>query len=207
MKNQLLPKVQAFVKGLELSTIPADRQEILKNLSKYLQQSLERKAEVFLNFICTHNSRRSQLCQVWASTAAYYFGLDQFKAFSGGTEATAFHPNAIRALENTGFQISKTDKDSNPVYTIQYAKKADPLSCFSKVYHDPSNGVPFVAVMTCSDAEANCPFIPKAEARFPVKYEDPKKADGTEKEAQTYAERSRQIATEMFYLFSLIKIS
>lgn len=88
---------------------------------------------------------------------------------------------------------------------MHYAEVADPLKCFSKVHDHPSNEVPFIAVMTCSDAETNCPFIPEAEARFAVKYEDPKKSDGTPLQASVYAERSRQIASEMMFLFSQIK--
>ncbi|MEX2594069.1 MAG: protein-tyrosine-phosphatase [Anditalea sp.] len=207
MKNQLLPEVQAFVEGLELSIIPKERQEILQKLSTYIQDKLEKKEEVHLNFICTHNSRRSQLCQVWAYTAAFYHGLDQFTAFSGGTEATAFHPNAVRALKNAGFRISKYEKERNPVYSIACSVEADPLACFSKLYHDPANVAPFAAVMTCSEADINCPFIPEAETRFSITYEDPKIADGTPQEEQIYAERNRQIASEMFYLFSQIKLS
>lgn len=204
--NTLFPEVQAFVNGLGLSTIPAARASLLQKLGGHIQRKLDTNDEVVLNFICTHNSRRSQLCQVWADTAAFYFGINKIRAFSGGTEATAFHPNAIRVLKSIGFHISVKAKEKNPVYLILCSKQADPLSCFSKLYNDPLNSTaPFIAVTTCSDAEANCPFIPAAEARFSIKYEDPKKADGTSLEAQAYAERNRQIATEMVYLVSKIK--
>ena len=205
MINRLLPEVQAFVEGLELSSIPSERKEILSNLAAFIQAKMDKKENINLNFICTHNSRRSQLSQVWAQTAAYYFGVENLQTFSGGTEATAFHPNAVQALTSSGLDIAKEDKADNPVYTVHYSKHTDPLRCFSKVYDDPSNAAPFIAVMTCSDAETNCPFIPNAEARFPVKYEDPKKSDGTLLQESVYAERSRQIATEMFYLFSQLK--
>ena len=205
MKNKLLPEIQNFVNKLELSKIPAERKELLQNLSRYIKKKMKTGGDVRLNFICTHNSRRSQLSQVWAQTAAFYYGINEVKAFSGGTETTAFHPNAIRTLEAIGFSIAKKEKESNPVYFILCSPDADPLPCFSKLYNDPINCLaPFAAVMTCSNAETNCPYIPEAEARFSVKYEDPKVADGTPQEEQTYAERNRQIATEMFYLFSLI---
>lgn len=204
--NKLLPEVQAFAERFELHLIPTERREQLQKLTRYVQQKQEKGEAVNLNFICTHNSRRSQLCQVWAQTAAFYFGIDRLHAFSGGTEATAFHPNAIRALEATGFRISGEEKEINPIYLIRYSLEAASLSCFSKLYNDPLNAsAPFAAAMTCSDAEANCPFIPDAEVRFPIKYDDPKKADGTPEEEQTYMERNKQIATEMFYAFSKIK--
>lgn len=205
MKSKLLPEINNFVNGLDLSGIPAERQELLQDLSTYIKKKLQTGGDANFNFICTHNSRRSQLAQIWAQTAAFYHGIDRFKAFSGGTETTAFHPNAVRALEATGFRIAKKEKESNPVYFILCSSEAEPLPCFSKLYNDPINCLaPFAAVMTCSNAETNCPYIPEAEARFSVKYEDPKKADGTPQEEQTYAARSRQIATEMFYVFSLI---
>ena len=205
MTDRLIPEVQAFVEGLELSTIPREQQEILSNLAAFIQTKMDKKKKINLNFICTHNSRRSQLCQVWAQVAAYSYGIENLQTFSGGTEATAFHPHAVQTLANSGFNITQEDKADNPVYSVHYAPGADPLRCFSKVYDDPSNAAPFVAVMTCSDAETNCPFIPEAEARFSVKYQDPKKSDGTPLQESVYAERSRQIATEMMYLFSEVK--
>ena len=59
--------------------------------------------------------------------------------------------------------------------------------------------------MTCSDADENCPFIPGTEMRIPVRYEDPKEFDGTPEESLRYDERSRQIASEMFFVFSQVK--
>src|SRR5690606_30691567 len=113
--------------------VPQQRQEILANLAAYIQTKSDKKEKINLNFICTHNSRRSQLCQVWAQVAAYYFGIGNLETFSGGTEATAFHPNAVKALASSGLDISKEDKADNPVYTVRHAQGADPLRCFSKV--------------------------------------------------------------------------
>ena len=206
MANKLIPEVQAFVEGLELPSIPQQRQEILVDLAAFVQSKLDKAEKINLNFICTHNSRRSQLCQVWAQVAAYYFGVENLQTFSGGTEATAFHPHAVQALVGSGLDITKEDKADNPVYTVHYTPSADPLRCFSKVYDDPSNASPFIAIMTCSDADTNCPVIPEAEARFAVKYEDPKKSDGTPPQEAVYAERSRQIASEMVFLFSKINL-
>ena len=58
--------------------------------------------------------------------------------------------------------------------------------------------------MTCSQADGGCPFIAGAEKRIPITFEDPKNSDNTPEQAQVYAERSLQIATEMFYVFSKI---
>jgi hypothetical protein len=59
--------------------------------------------------------------------------------------------------------------------------------------------------MTCSEADKNCPVVRGAAVRVALPYEDPKVADGTPAEAARYDERSRQIATEMFYLFSEVR--
>ena len=58
--------------------------------------------------------------------------------------------------------------------------------------------------MTCSDADENCPFIPGAEMRLPLTYEDPKEADDKPEERAVYDERVRQIGREIFYAMQLI---
>ena len=55
--------------------------------------------------------------------------------------------------------------------------------------------------MTCNNADEGCPLVIGAEARFPIKYDDPKAFDGTELQTQKYAERSLEIASEMFWVF------
>ena len=166
---------------------------------------LHESEQANLIFICTHNSRRSHFGQVWAHFAASTNGLaDKITTFSGGTEATAFHPNAIAALSRAGFKI-ETEEGKNPVSHLIFSDDKPATTCFSKVYDDPSNPQSdFIAVMTCSDADENCPYIPGATQRFTVTYEDPKISDGTPLESATYDERSLQIGTEMWYVMTLI---
>lgn len=181
-----------------------DRREILQPLIDYIQTKVNRGHEAHLNFICTHNSRRSQLSQIWASTAADYFGIPA-RCHSGGVEITAFNERAVASLRRSGFRITSTGND-NPHYSVFHSENGPPILAFSKLYDDPENsGYAFAAVMTCSDADENCPFIPGAEIRIPVRYEDPKEFDGTPEEALRYDERSLQIASEMFYVFSQIE--
>lgn len=202
----LLPKIQSFVEHLDFSDIPKERKKVLETIIIFLQNKREKKTPINLNFICTHNSRRSQLCQIWAQTAAHYYDIDNMKAFSGGTAVTAFHPNAIHALERSGFRIKEEIAKENPVTTVLFSSEVQPLSCYSKLYQDAiSKSEKFIAILTCTDAEAACPFIPEAEARLSLKYEDPKKADGTAAEEQAYTARNHQIATEMCYIFSNIR--
>jgi arsenate reductase len=202
-KVTLLPALETWVGQLDTGSIPAERLSVLDLLVAYVREKISRGEDVNLNFICTHNSRRSQLAQVWAKVAAVYHGI-RIKTFSGGTEATAFNERAVASLRRSGFDVQASGT-GNPVYTVLFSGDCQSLKCFSKRFDDPSNQVPhFAAVMTCSDADENCPFIPGAEQRIPLRYEDPKAFDDTPEESAGYDARSRQIATEMFYVFSRI---
>ena len=159
-----------------------------------------------INFICTHNSRRSHLSQVWAQVASAHFNIPKVHCYSGGTEETALFPKVAETLINQGFSIFKIAGSNNPVYAIKYSDNALPVIGFSKKYDSPFNPVSaFAAIMTCSQADGGCPFIAGAEKRIPITFEDPKISDGTPEQEQVYAERSLQIATEMCYVFSMIK--
>ena len=186
-------------------SISTGRREILSNLAHYIQQKKEQQMPIKLVYICTHNSRRSHFGQIWSAVAATYFGVSNVETFSGGTEATAFHPNAIQALRTMGFEIVQEDQSSNPKYTVRFGEQKS-MSCFSKVYNDSVNpSHAFAAIMTCSDAEENCPFILGIELRIGTTYDDPKASDGTPQEAAAYLERSTQIALETLFVFSLIQ--
>ena len=158
-----------------------------------------------LTFICTHNSRRSHLSQLWAATAAAWYGVDHVKTYSGGTEATAFNPRAVASIKRSGFQVETPDEEKNPHYSVKFAESAPAQECFSKKFADPFNPQKdFAAVMTCSQADKSCPLVRGAELRVSLPFVDPKEADGTPEEAATYDARSKQIGTEMFYLFALV---
>ena len=188
----------------EFNSISPQRKELLAKISRYITEKLQRNKEVNLVYICTHNSRRSHFGQIAAALAANYYQLPNVKTFSGGTEATAFHPNAIEALVGLGFRIEKQTEEANPLYRVFFGEE-EFTTCFSKVYNhsaNPTNN--FAAIMTCSDAEENCPFIPGVELRIGTTYEDPKVSDNTSKQKQVYTERFKQIATETLYAFSLV---
>lgn len=182
------------------SVIPSERRKLLDEIAVAIRQEQQQKKTARLTFICTHNSRRSHFGQVWTAVAAHFFGMQNIETFSGGTEATAFNPRAVAALERVGFRIENPGGE-NPHYRLYFAEDAEPLLCFSKKYDDPANPQEdFIALMTCSEADENCPFIPGATHRFSLTYRDPKEADGTSEEAQRYDERCRQMAVEMLYL-------
>lgn len=186
-------------------TVSDARKEILQSLIDYLQNKVDQREEVRLNFICTHNSRRSHLSQIWAQTMAFQFGIQNVYCYSGGTEVTAMFPKVAETLTNQGFQIQKLSQEQNPVYSVKFDENQHPIVCFSKVYFNEFNPKSnFGAIITCNNADEGCPMVFGSEARFPIKYDDPKAFDGTDLMDEKYAERSLQIASEMFYVFSQI---
>jgi arsenate reductase (thioredoxin) len=202
MMNQSL---SAYIESLSSETIPDNRKKKLEELASYIKDKHHKSKPAKLIFICTHNSRRSHFCQIWAHTAAEYFKVENLLCYSGGTEATAFHPHAVAAINRAGFTVSKSGAN-NPLYHVFYEEYSPPINVFSKKYeHEDNPQENFVAIMTCTDADENCPFIAGAELRIFLPYEDPKVSDGTGNEDTVYDERCRQIATEMCYLVSLAK--
>ncbi len=187
-------------------SVSEERKKVLNPLVIYIQSKVGNQEEIRLNFICTHNSRRSHLSQIWAQTMAFQFGIKNVFCYSGGTEATAMFPKVGETLINQGFQIQKLSKEQNPFYAVKFDENQHPIVCFSKAYFDDFNPkTNFGAIMTCNNADEGCPMVFGAEARFPIKYDDPKAFDGTDSMNEKYEERSLQIASEMFYVFSQIK--
>ena len=190
------------IENLAKSEVPEERKVILDELVTYIKSKKNSGKTVRLNFICTHNSRRSHLSQIWAQTMAFHFGVRDVLCYSGGTEATAMFPKVAETLSKQGFQIIQLSESSNPVYAVKFDENEAPLICFSKKYDDdfnPSSG--FGAIMTCSSADEGCPVVFGADKRFPIRYEDPKAFDGTNLMDAKYAERSLEIASEMYYVF------
>jgi arsenate reductase len=205
-KTILFPEIENLITSLQFETISEERKITLQPLIDFIQIKSNKNQEIRLNLICTHNSRRSHLSQVWAQTAAAYFKINNVFCYSGGTEATAMFPMAAQTLAKQGFQIKTIAEGNNPVYAIKYAENAHPVIGFSKTYdHSFNPESEFAAILTCSSADQGCPFIAGAEIRIPITYEDPKAFDNTPQQVKKYEERSIQIATELFYVFSQIK--
>lgn len=208
-RTELHPTLARYVGDVleGLDDIAPERRKQLKKLALFIETKRASGEPAKLTFICTHNSRRSHLSQLWAAVAAAYHGIDGVHTFSGGTEATAFNPRAVAALERAGFEIETAPgtEGDNPHYRVSFAKDQPELEAFSKKYMDAPNPTEdFAAIMTCSEADKNCPVVQGAVLRVPLPYVDPKEADDTPEEAATYDARARQIAAEMFYLFSQV---
>ena len=202
--HDLYPALRAYLdqRAREFDQIPADRKAELAGVGGYVRQKVGAGLPAKLTFICTHNSRRSHLSQIWAQVAAAYFGIKGVETYSGGTEATAFNPRAVTALKACGLQIdAENPTASNPIYRVRFSEVVPPLECFSKVFDQPPNPTSgYCAVMTCSHADEACPFVTGCDLRVAIRYEDPKAADDTPEESARYAERSAQICREMLYM-------
>lgn len=191
----------------EFNAISPERKKLLQQISDYIITKRKGNRPVNLIYICTHNSRRSHFGQVWAKVASEYYNIKEVNTFSGGTEATAFNSNAINALKRIGFAIKPINIEKNTHYHVIYDDQQKPIESFSKVYDDPANPQKeFAAIMTCGEAEENCPFIPGVELRIGTTYDDPKAFDNTPQQDAKYNERCRQIALETLYVFSKVKI-
>lgn len=188
------------------ATISDSRYELLMSIADKIVEEYQDRSRLNLNFICTHNSRRSQMGQVWAFYASEYFGLENTFAYSGGTEATAFHRNTVKSLQKVGFEFSVVDfSHQNPRYLITFKGTKKSILGFSKIYDDSENTYPFIAITTCDSADANCPFIPDAIHRFHLPFVDPKHADDTPEMLDTYMKTNEQIAGEIYIIFNEVK--
>lgn len=201
-------KIREIIAQLSTERISEERKIILQPLIEFISSKISKNEEVRLNFICTHNSRRSHLSQIWAQTMANYYQIENVFCYSGGTEATAMFPKISETLTNQGFEILKLSETENPVYAVKFAENEHAVVCFSKKYNDDFNPKSaFAAILTCDSADENCPIVYGAEARIPIKYEDPKKSDGTAEMNETYFNRSLEIATEMKFVFENLRKS
>jgi len=206
----LLPDVERYVEArlAERGRIDPERLARLDELATALSLPRPPRGEPVSAavYVCTHNSRRSHLAQVWAHVAAARFGPDGLRAHSAGTEATALAPGAAAALERAGLSLSRqADGDArNPVTRVDAFEPGAgaPVACFSKTLAHPS--LPrrdFVAVMTCTSADAACPIVPGASARVSLPFVDPKESDGRPDSAAVYDACCARIARELLEAF------
>ena len=201
--NMVYKDLNRFISGIRPDSIPEGRKQVLQPLLDYIQEKQRERSMVRLNFICTHNSRRSVMAQIWTVIAAEHFGIrDVIESYSGGTEATAVNPRVISMLKGYGFRV-KSGEGENPTYTVHLGEGIEPVICYSKVFSAEENPTTnFAAIMTCSSADKDCPFVPGATARISLNFEDPKNSDGTPEEAATYRERFEEIGSEILYAFN-----
>jgi arsenate reductase (thioredoxin) len=204
-KAHLLEPLRPYVHEVahELDQVSEERRIVLDEIAGTISAQLETGKPANLTFICTHNSRRSHMSQIWAQTAAYYYGLNTVAAFSGGTQVTACNCRTVTAMRRVGFSIQDGTAGDNPLYLVRYAENRPPIRAYSKLYNADGNPKrDFIALMTCSSADKSCPIVQGAIARYAIHYADPRLCDDTPTETTAYNERCREIAREMFYIMS-----
>jgi arsenate reductase len=206
--DRLLPSLRPYAQEVlaELEQVAADRQALLRDIAAVMVERLAAGQPADLTFICTHNSPRSHMSQVWAQAAAHVFDLERVRAFSGGTEITACNCRTVLAMRRAGFAIETRRGGENPLLLVRYAEERPPVRAYSKLYHADDNPKrDFIALMTCSKADRSCPVVEGAIARFPIHYMDPRLCDDTPEEAAAYNARCREIAREMFFLMREVR--
>lgn len=208
--SSLFPEIEKFSRELinDFKSISEERKVQLRTLSSYLSSKWRKSETPKIIVICTHNSRRSHLGQLWLSVGASYYGLPTIETYSGGTEATAFHPNAVNAIRRVGFKAETNQPSaSNPVYHISWEKGMKPYQAFSTRFdEEPNPTKDFAAIMVCSEADQGCPFVLGCDFRLSLPFDDPKAFDDTSLQDSKYDERCKQIGTEMLYVMSNVEI-
>jgi len=206
--NKLYPILFNYARNLydEYGNIPMERRYVLDEIASYVTGELQFNAHADLLILGSNNSTRSILVEAWARAAAYYYGISNVNIFSGGLQVSQVSTNAIIALEKAGFIVYKDTNNKNPSYEIKYSYKVPPLVVTSKKYNDktiPVNG--FGTVVVCPNADINLPVVKGNNFRTSLHYFDPVAYDQSPEAPELYLERSREIATEMFYLFYKLK--
>jgi protein-tyrosine-phosphatase len=190
----------------QIDYISESRKKELKKLATSIIKNITTHNEAHVVFICTHNSRRSQLAELWLRYACKNNSFENIEIFSAGTETTAFNHRMVNALIDAGFIFRLVKAGENPAYRISSSEIDMSNILFSKTYDHPSisqNNI--IAVMVCNDAAENCPYIPYASERIKLSYEDPKHSDDTEQESETYRKKVIEIGSEMMYLTTLLQ--
>lgn len=110
-----------------------------------------------LYFLCTGNSCRSQMADGWAQKLL----PADWRVLSAGIEAHGVNPNAIKAMNEVGIDISTNTSDIIDFDTLNNAT---------------------LVVTLCGDAADKCPITPPHVRREHWGFEDPAKATGSEEE-------------------------
>ena len=200
---KLKQEIYSLCKQLEseFHLIGNKRKGELQQLSDVIKAAKSQFGDAKIIVICTHNSRRSHLGQIWLQVATSFYNIDGVEVYSGGTEATEFNSRMIKALSNAGFHITKKTETSNPEYTIQFFEEKERLeSYFSKQLNDKVNPQQnFIAIMVCDSADTACPVVVGCFKRLSLPYKDPKDFDDSPEESKAYTDKVKEIGREMLY--------
>lgn len=129
-------------------------------------------------FLCTGNSCRSQMAEGWAKK---HLG-SSWNVFSADIEAHGLNPNAVRAMNEVGIDISNQTSD---IINPEILNNADWV------------------VTLCGDAADKCPVTPPTVKRVHWGFEDPAKAQGTDHEQWAVFQRVRDEIGERILKFAV----
>tara|TARA_B100000886_G_scaffold285967_1_gene210466 strand:- start:4029 stop:4604 length:576 start_codon:yes stop_codon:yes gene_type:complete len=184
-------RLSKYVKEIEKFSLEDFQKARIKKISKTLKNEIKSCNSIV--FVCTHNSRRSQFCQVWSQILSDIYKLN-LSFQSAGVVKTEVYIGVIRSLQRAGVDIDETG-------TILINNKQ--VSLFSKSL-DEINFKKFISIMTCSDAEKSCPTDPRSKKNISLFYPDPKRFDGTQDEIKEYDFTCKSIAAEINAIFKLL---
>ena len=128
-------------------------------------------------FLCTGNSCRSQMAEGFGKK---HLG-DTYDVYSAGIEAHGLNPNAVKAMKESGIDISNQTSD--------------------KIDMELLNNADFVVTL-CGDANDKCPVTPPHVKRDHWGFDDPAKAEGTEEEKWAFFQRVRDEIEERIARFA-----
>ena len=185
----------------DFSIITRARKALLLLIANNLNTDILYAEPIKLLFICTHNSRRSQLAEMLTDLLARHYDLP-VEAYSGGTESTAFYHRMIEALEDFGMEFISSGEDDNPIYHLRdYPSKKYYSKGFDAAENPSKN---FFAFMVCDHADELCPIVNGAKYRFPLKFKDPKAFDDSKDVKEAYRNKVIEIGTELNFIFQML---
>ncbi|MGM7684971.1 arsenate reductase (thioredoxin) [Cytobacillus sp. Hm23] len=128
-------------------------------------------------FLCTGNSCRSQMAEGWGKK----YLSDEWDVYSAGLEAHGLNPNAVKAMNEVGIDISEQTSD---VIDTEILHSSD------------------LVVTLCGHADEHCPVTPPQVKRVHWGFDDPAKAEGSEAERWAFFQRVRDEIGERIKKFS-----
>jgi hypothetical protein len=206
--NKLYPILNEYVRDFpkEFRKIPEERRFRLNEMVYFLEGQYQNNAPWQITFISTNESTVGQMAKAWSKAAAYYFGFKNFEPYSGGIKPGEISVRTIVALEKAGFIVYKSHINEVDVYRIKYSFNLEPVIAFpKKINHTKNPGNNFMAVILDGNADLNINNVRGTYDRLFLEYEDPKGYEGSDLENQKFNESCRQVAVEMFYVFSQLK--
>lgn len=117
-------------------------------------------------FLCTGNSCRSQMAEGWAKKLLG----EEWVVKSAGIEAHGLNPNAVKAMDEVGIDISNQQSE---LIDVEFLHNAT------------------LAVTLCGDAADRCPMTPPHVKREHWGFDDPAKAEGTSEDKWAVFQRVR----------------